>query len=142
MNLRQTKWVIGITLIAVGVGIVVATSLPKSMQYYVTADELMNGKEKYVGKQLKIAGRVSTGSVRKLDRNLNWRFRVENENQGVWVSYRGGMPDTFKEGADVVVTGTFEPGYEMAATDVLAKCASKYEEKLEPQYKSSPQGSP
>lgn len=142
MNLRQTKWVIGITFIAIGVGIVIATSLPKSMQYYMTVDELMNRKELYVGKQIKIAGRVSAGSVQKLDRNLNWRFRVENENQGIWVSYRGGMPDTFKEGAEVVVTGTLEPSYEMSATDVLAKCASKYEEKLVPPYKSSPQGSP
>jgi cytochrome c-type biogenesis protein CcmE len=132
MKIRQTKWIIGAVLIAIGAGIVLATSLPKSTQYYVTVDELMSDRPLYSGKQLKVAGKVTAGSVQKQDQSLRWRFRVESENKDVWVNYRGAMPDTFKEGADVVVTGTFETTGELTAVNVLAKCASKYEEKLEP----------
>ncbi|MFH1263834.1 MAG: cytochrome c maturation protein CcmE [Pseudomonadota bacterium] len=132
MKIRQTKWVIGIALLAVGVGIVLATSLPKSMQYYVTVDELLGAKTKYAGKPIKVAGKVAAGSIEKVDKNLRMRFRVENGDQQVWVNYRGPVPDTFKEGADVVVTGTFAPNEEVVATELLAKCSSKYEEKLEP----------
>jgi cytochrome c-type biogenesis protein CcmE len=132
MNIRQTKWIIGGVLLAIGAGIVLATTLPKSMQYYVTVDELMAAKSKYVGKQLKVAGKVAAGSVEKVDQKLRIRFRVENGEKSVWVNYRGAVPDTFRDGSDVVVTGTFEPTDEVAATELLAKCASKYEEKLEP----------
>jgi cytochrome c-type biogenesis protein CcmE len=135
MKLRQTKWIIGGALIAVGVGIVLATSLLKATQYYVTVEELIHGSPEYVGKELKVAGKVSAGSVQKADGNLRWRFRIEGGDQAVWVNYRGSVPDTFKEGADVVVTGTFEPTGEMAAVSILAKCASKYEERLDPEFR-------
>jgi cytochrome c-type biogenesis protein CcmE len=134
MNLKQTKWIIGLTFIAIGVGIVVATTLPKSTQYYVTVDELLKNHEEFSGKELKVAGKVAAGSVLKDDKTHTWDFRVENANQVVAVSFRGAMPDTFKEGADVVVTGRYNPDGHVTATNVLAKCASRYEEKLKPSY--------
>jgi cytochrome c-type biogenesis protein CcmE len=57
------------------------------------------------------------------------------------VNYKGALPDTFKEGAEVVVTGTLHESGTMAATDVLAKCASRYEEKLGPDGKPLRKGS-
>lgn len=134
MKLRQTKYVIGIAFILVGVGIVVATTLPKSMQYYVTVDELFAKESKYLGKELKVAGKVKQGSIQKSEKDISWKFEVENGGQTMNVAYRGAMPDTFKEGADVVITGTLGEGREMVATNVLAKCASRYEEKLKPSY--------
>lgn len=50
--------------------------------------------------------------------------------QTVAVFYQGAMPDTFKDESDVVLTGTYK-GEQFVATEVLAKCASRYEEKLE-----------
>lgn len=136
MNLKKTQYVIGIVLILIGIGIVVATTLPRSMQYYVTVDELLAGKEKYAGKELKVAGKVAAGSVSRSQDGIQIDFRVENASQVVPVHYRGAVPDTFKEGAEVVVTGTFTNGEEIHANHVLAKCASRYEEKLSPTYQT------
>ena len=143
MRLKQTKWIIGITFILIGIAIVVATTLPKSMQYYVTVDELMAKENDYRGKELKVAGKVVVGSIKKKEQDLLWNFNVENADQTITVSYKGAMPDTFKEGADVVVTGKFSssgPGH-VEASHVLAKCASRYEEKLKPNLGTSSQPS-
>jgi len=142
MKIRQTKWIIGLALIAVGVGIVVATSLPKSMHYYVTVDELMNKKQEYVGKELKVAGKVVQGSIQKSERDLLWDFQVENANQVITINYQGAMPDTFKEGAEVVITGKVDSKGIIQASNVLAKCASRYEERLTPGYDTAPRKTP
>jgi len=135
MNIRKTKYVIGAAFIAVGIAIVTASLLPKSMQYYVTVDELKAEENKFLGKELKVAGKVVPGSI-KNPGELNWMFRVANAEKIVDVTYRGAMPDTFKEDADVVVTGTFDKRGHVQATQVLAKCASRYEEKLSPSYEA------
>ena len=132
MKLRQTKYVIGIVFILIGIGIIVATTLPKSMQYYVTVDELLAAERTYIGKELKVAGTVSQNSVVRPGNGLQIQFQVENANKVIQVSYNGAVPDTFKEGAEVVVTGTLTDKGRVEASHVLAKCASRYEEKLQP----------
>ena len=132
MKIRKIKYVIGLAFILLGLGIILATSLPKSMQYYVTVDELMKDQNKYKGKELKVAGKVKKGTLLKEDSTLTWDFQIYNQNDIIAVHYQGAMPDTFKEEADVVITGTVQPSGEISATHVLAKCASRYEEKLKP----------
>jgi cytochrome c-type biogenesis protein CcmE len=134
MNIRKTKFVIGFFFIAVGITVVTISMLPKSMQYYVTVDELLAQESKYRGQELKVAGKVALGSIEKISGEFGIRFRVENASKVVAVSYQGAVPDTFKEGADVVVTGTLNENGQMEASHVLAKCASRYEEKLKPGY--------
>lgn len=138
MKLKQTKWIIGLAFIGIGILIVVMSTLPKATQYYVTVDELFLDKEKYSPNVLKVAGKVVPGSIVKNEKDLRWEFQVENNQQVIRVAYEGAMPDTFKETADVVVTGKYDGDKSFEATEVLAKCASRYEEKLEPTYGSKP----
>ena len=42
------------------------------------------------------------------------------------------MPDTFKDGAEVVVKGTLD-GQTFVSTEVMAKCPSKYQAQAGPQ---------
>jgi cytochrome c-type biogenesis protein CcmE len=139
MKMRRIKWIIGGVLIAVGGGIVLVTSLPKSTQYYVTVDELVAKRDTFLGKTLKVAGTVAPASLKK-EPGLRFRFAVESFGKRVMVNYRGALPDTFKEGGEVVVTGSFAGSGELDAVNVLAKCASKYEERLDPGLTSPPEG--
>ena len=132
MKIRQTKWIIALGFILVGLGIIVASTLPKATQYYVTVDELLADREKYRDKVLKVAGFVKEGSIENDTQSMEWMFRVENNNKFIDVSYTGPMPDTFKDGSEVVVTGNLIAANQVNATHVLAKCASRYEEKLTP----------
>ncbi len=135
MNFRKTKWIIGIAFVILGLGIILTTNLPNSLQYYVTVDEFFHDASKYQDQEIKLAGKVVPGSIVKSDNNLDWKFDVQNAGSRIAVRYHGAMPDTFKGDADVVVTGTYKDP-EFAANHVLAKCASRYEEKLTPKLES------
>ncbi len=131
MNIKQTKWIIGIAFVLLGLVIILTTNLPSSLQYYVTVDEFFHDMKKYDNLEIKIAGKVIPNSIVKSSDGMDWKFEIQNNNSKIQVSYRGAMPDTFKGDADVVVTGIYkEPVF--TANHVLAKCASRYEEKLNP----------
>lgn len=135
MNFRKTKWVIGIAFVVLGLGIVLTTNLPNSLQYYLTVDEFTRDTQKYQNQEIKIAGKVAIGSIQKSANNVDWNFTVQNNGKTIPVQYHGAMPDTFKDDADVVVTGVYkDPTF--TANNVLAKCASRYEEKLQPKLES------
>ncbi|MCC7459922.1 MAG: cytochrome c maturation protein CcmE [Proteobacteria bacterium] len=131
MKFRQTKWIIGIAFVLLGLGIILTTNLPSSLQYYVTVDEFFRDVKKYDNLEIKMAGKVVPGSIVKAEDGMNWKFDVQNEGKIIPVTYRGAMPDTFKDEAEVVVTGTYKDPV-FAGNHVLAKCASRYEEKLTP----------
>ncbi len=131
MNLKKTKWIIGIAFVLLGLGIILTTSLPNSLQYYVTVDEFFHDVKKYENQEIKLAGKVAPDSIEKSQGGIDWKFTVQNAGATIPVEYHGAMPDTFKVDADVVVTGTYKDQV-FVATNVLAKCASRYEEKLNP----------
>lgn len=131
MNFKKTKWVIGIAFVLLGLGIILTTNLPNSLQYYVTVDEFFQDVKKYEDKEIKLAGKVAVGTIEKNEGGIDWKFTVQNNGATIPVQYHGAMPDTFKDTADVVVTGTYKDQI-FVANNVLAKCASRYEEKLIP----------
>src|SRR5688572_21981661 len=53
----------------------------------------------------RIGGLVEAGSVRRGDDGLTVRFIVTDRAHGVPVNYRGLLPDLFREGKGVVVSG-------------------------------------
>jgi cytochrome c-type biogenesis protein CcmE len=65
------------------------------------------------------------------------KFEVTDGAKSFPVSYRGIAPDTFTDGVDVVVEGRMDQDGTFAATTVLAKCASRYENAPE-KYQSTP----
>ena len=54
-------------------------------------------------------------------------FNMTDGEATLAVYYRGIIPDTFVDGADVVVEGQLQPDGVFAAHTLLAKCPSKYE---------------
>jgi cytochrome c-type biogenesis protein CcmE len=135
MNLKKTKWIFGIAFVLLGLGIILTTSLPESLQYYVTVDEFFLDIPKYDKQEIKIAGKVVPGSIVKADNGMDWKFEIQNKDQKIEIAYRGAMPDTFKDDADVVATGKYQAPV-FTANNILAKCASRYEEKLQPKLES------
>ncbi len=132
MIIRKTKYLIGGILILVGIGIVTATLLPSSFQYYVTVSELKSQEMDLLGKDLKVAGKVKPGSIVRKTGDLEVGFTLETGSDSVFVSYRGALPDTFKDEAEVVATGKLDRRGHVNAQHILAKCASRYEDRLTP----------
>jgi cytochrome c-type biogenesis protein CcmE len=116
-------------------GIVIAAALiwlgfigfQESKAYYITVDEYRSQQGSLSGKTLKLAGEVMPGSI---DRKKSpMEFVLGNQNIKIRVRYIGKemIPDTFKDGTKALVEGKADADGVFRATQIEAKCASKYE---------------
>ena len=102
------------------------TTLREDTQFYKHVDEVMADPSSWHGKRLQLHGYVE-GIERKRN-SLEYRFNVQSNGSVVRASYSGVVPDTFKEGAEVVLKGRLNGGgFEVERNGVMAKCPSKYE---------------
>lgn len=77
------------------------------------------------GRTVRIGGLVAPGSVVKAD-DGEVRFSIADKAGSIPASYRGELPDLFREGQGVVAQGEFTPGGLFVARQVLAKHDEKY----------------
>ena len=110
-------------------------SLQQDTAYYKHVDEVMASPEQWKGKPLQLHGFVVKDTWVQKPNTLQYQFKVENKGSVVHASYTGVLPDTFKDEAEVVLTGrlTADGNFEVAPNGVMAKCPSKYEE-AKPEY--------
>jgi cytochrome c-type biogenesis protein CcmE len=102
------------------------TTLREDTQFYKHVDEVMADPSSWHGKRLQLHGYVE-GIERKRN-SLEYRFKVQSNGSVVHASYSGVVPDTFKDGAEVVLKGRLnDEGFEVERNGVMAKCPSKYE---------------
>jgi cytochrome c-type biogenesis protein CcmE len=81
------------------------------------------------GKSYEMTGKVVRGSVRRNGTQL--RFRVADRDGGasVPVAYAGSVPDPFRGGREIVLTGEMRDGTFVGQKDTLVtKCPSKFQE--------------
>jgi cytochrome c-type biogenesis protein CcmE len=106
-----------------------ALSDTQSFEYYKHVDEVMRDPSAWRDKRLQLHGFVVPGSIlKRIDRDhqkLEYKFRVENCGSIAEARFAGVVPDTFKEGAEVVLKGQLQSdGFH--TNEVMAKCPSKY----------------
>jgi cytochrome c-type biogenesis protein CcmE len=78
------------------------------------------------GRRFRLGGLVEEGSMVKDKDGLTFRFTVTDTANVVPVSFRGILPDLFREGQGVVTEGSIGPGGVFIATEVLAKHDENY----------------
>ncbi|WP_029065747.1 cytochrome c maturation protein CcmE [Labrenzia sp. DG1229] len=77
------------------------------------------------GQRIRLGGLVEEGSVEKSD-NAQVSFRVTDMANAVAVTYKGILPDLFREGQGVVTEGVIGPNGVFVADSVLAKHDENY----------------
>ncbi|GGH13166.1 cytochrome c maturation protein CcmE [Silvibacterium dinghuense] len=102
------------------------TGANATKSYYVTIQELHAMGGKAYTRNLRVAGNVLPGSIVHNGANADFVL-VENANQ-LRVSYEGDEPppDTFKDDSQALAIGTYGRDGVFHATQLQAKCASKY----------------
>jgi cytochrome c-type biogenesis protein CcmE len=116
-------------------GAMMWSTLREGAEYYKTVDEVMVNPEHVHNKQLQLHGYVVPNSILVKKSTLEYKFKVQNnparasQAGGVIdVTYKGIVPDTFKDEAEVVLKGKLTPaGFHTDPNGVMAKCPSKYE---------------
>lgn len=126
----RVKFLVGGAVI-LGVAVyLMASSIKTTGEYYLTPQELaakVAADPSLRGSGVKMGARVIPGSIRRDPGGREVAFRVSNGDQTYPVVYRGIIPDTFTDSADVVVDGRLGSDGTFHATTLLAKCASRYE---------------
>ena len=121
-------------LILAFVGLMWST-LGAGTEYFKNIDEVIGDQHAWEGKQLQLHGYVVPNSILVKKSTLEYKFKVQNNparapqpGNIVEVTYKGIVPDTFKDEAEVVLKGQLTPaGFHTDPNGVMAKCPSKYE---------------
>ena len=102
------------------------TGVRDNKSYYVTIGELQGMGNKAYVRHLRVAGNVAPGSIHRVGTNAS--FDLLEQGRKLSVVYQGSEPppDTFKDGAQALAVGTYSRDGVFHATQLQAKCASKY----------------
>lgn len=98
--------------------------LKDQASYFYTPADVVAGKAAD-GQPIRLGGMVEKGSLRREADGLTIRFVVTDGKAAIPVTYRGIVPDLFREGSGVVAEGRVVRGAFIAAT-ILAKHDERY----------------
>ncbi|MGA3213408.1 MAG: cytochrome c maturation protein CcmE [Terriglobales bacterium] len=112
-------------VILISLGYLAWTGVEQSKSYYVTIKELQTLDGRY-SKRLRVAGNVVPGSIRREGSHV--QFELKENDLVLPVSYRGmeAPPDTFKDDSQALAEGKYGRDGVFEASQLQAKCASKY----------------
>jgi cytochrome c-type biogenesis protein CcmE len=115
-----------IVIILMALAYLAYTGVQSTKSYYVTIKELGTMGDGAHSKRLRVAGNVLPGSIKRQGSHME--FSLEEEGRTLAVVYQGteAPPDTFKDNAQALVEGHYGEDGVFHATQIQAKCASKY----------------
>jgi cytochrome c-type biogenesis protein CcmE len=102
------------------------SGIQSNKSYYVTITELQGMGSKAYTRHLRVAGNVALGSIER--NGTHAQFVLVELGKRLPVQYAGvePPPDTFKDDAQALAIGTYGRDGVFHATELQAKCASKY----------------
>jgi cytochrome c-type biogenesis protein CcmE len=119
--------------VALGAAVLLAaalvyTSFSASTEAKQPSDLLSEGS----GDTYDLTGSVVANSVVRGDSGLRFAIEDRDGSASLPVRYTGTVPDPFREGREVIVTGRLQDGTFVAEKDSLVtKCPSKFSEEAE-----------
>jgi cytochrome c-type biogenesis protein CcmE len=79
------------------------------------------------GGTYELTGKVVPGSIQRSGDQLNFRISDRDGSHPIPVTYTGEVPDPFRDGREVIVTGKLENGTFVGDKDsLITKCPSKF----------------
>jgi cytochrome c-type biogenesis protein CcmE len=138
---RYARFGAVIAIIIMALGYLAYTGVQDSKSYYVTIKELNGMGNGAYSKRLRVAGNVQPGSIKRQGTHLE--FLLVEQDRTLPVVYNGSEapPDTFKDNAQALAEGKFGRDGVFRATNIQAKCASKYAPKQPGQPGAAPAAS-
>lgn len=122
---KRLAWIVaGLVLVGAAVGLVLF-ALKNNVSLYFTPTQVHNN-EAPQGRNFRIGGLVEEGSVKRENDGLTVRFNITDTAEKMQVTYKGILPDLFKEGKGVVAQGKLEADGVFRAEEVLAKHDENY----------------
>jgi cytochrome c-type biogenesis protein CcmE len=124
---KAVLWVLIGLVVVVGIGLAAISMVGGSVLYYKTPTEVI---AQHSTDPVRLAGQLVPGSVTE-DATGGTVFKVTDGKNSVSVVYRGGattaLTTASKPGTQMVAEGTLQADGTFAATNLLAKCPSKFQ---------------
>jgi cytochrome c-type biogenesis protein CcmE len=118
-----------LALAAIGVlavaGVIAAFALQDTAAYFKAPSDIA-AERPDPGQTIRLGGLVKDGSVGRSPDGLVLNFTVTDLKADTPVSYRGLVPDLFREGQGVIATGSFNATGRFEARELLAKHDENY----------------
>ena len=124
------KFAIGALLIVGSVGYLMASGIKQTGQYFLTPSELSRKiavDPSFYNVGMKVGAHVVRGTAAKDVASQTLSFQITDGSASYPVTFHGLPPDTFNDSVEVVVEGRLKQDGVIYATNVLAKCGSRYE---------------
>ena len=128
MNRQQKKrvmMIVSLILILSGASALVLYALKQNINLFFTPSQLL-ASHTQPNQNLRIGGYVKKQSVRYNTSGESVRFVITDRTNEIAVEYQGVLPNLFREGQAVVVTGKLTQPQTLQAYEVLAKHDEKY----------------
>ena len=123
-TLRLYLLAASLCLLGVAVGLTLYAFQSRIVYFFSPSDIAANRPE--TGRVVRLGGLVEAGSVGRTGDGATINFKVTDLQNTVAVTYRGVLPDLFREGQGVVVEGAYGSDGAFTASEVLAKHDEKY----------------
>jgi len=142
---KYGKFAILMAVIVGALGFLAYSGIQGSTTYYKTITELRDMGTNAQTRHVRVGGDVQANSI--VHEAGLVRFNLTQDKQILTVAYEGRdpLPDTFRDGAQALADGRLGADGVFHATEIQAKCASKYAPKpgmapdgLQPGNKSAP----
>ena len=117
----------GVLFLGVAIGLILY-ALRDTLVFFYTPSEMSEKLAEHKiapGARLRLGGLVQKGSVRLMEDGVI-RFTITDTARSVQVTFKGILPDLFREGQGVVAEGRLQPDGTFIADTVLAKHDEKY----------------
>lgn len=131
---RNVGLLVSLLVIVGGILALVFSSFDNAAIYSMGVDELQGQSDEVKARNLRVEGKLVSGTLVKRTTPCEYRFRIEKNGSQLEVHYpQCVVPDTFRDvkGVEVQVTaeGRLASAGHLQASQIFAKCPSKYEMK-------------
>jgi len=125
---KYRKFIIGGLVVVLALAVLGYAAFMGGNTYYYDVGQLLDEGPAVLGKSVRVSGLVAEGSYKE---GFDLYFTLEDmtgRNDTLKVVYNGSVPDTFKEGQQIVAEGKLIAGEDtFVASQLVIKCSSKYE---------------
>ncbi|MGD9600900.1 MAG: cytochrome c maturation protein CcmE [Gammaproteobacteria bacterium] len=122
----RRMWTIGLLVagMALATGLILQ-AFEQNLMYFYSPSDVHAGKAP-AGREFRIGGMVVNGSVKRDPASLAVTFTLTDYAHETMVTYRGILPDLFREGQGIVANGSLGDDGRFVAREVLAKHDENY----------------
>jgi cytochrome c-type biogenesis protein CcmE len=131
---RELALLAALLVIAGAILTLVMTNLNDAAIYSKTVDQVVGQEASLGGRNLRVQGTLVKGTLARRDSPCEYRFRLKKNGKEIDVRYpQCVVPDTFRDvpnvDVDVTATGKLASDGHFQASEIMAKCPSKYDMK-------------